>query len=116
MRIAALLCLLLASCAAPPKKDGEGRLRNIRQITMNGTHAEAYWSFDGKKLILMGLREGDPADQIYSYDIDSGTLTKLSGGKGKTTCGYFLPDGRFFYSSTHHHGDEPPPKPDRSQG
>jgi Tol biopolymer transport system component len=37
-------------------------------------------------------------------------------GRGKTTCAYFLPDGRYIFSSTHHHGDAPPPPADRSKG
>jgi Tol biopolymer transport system component len=112
-----LLALLLAMFAcAVPLQAAEVRLRNIQQLTFNGTHAEAYWSFDGKKLILMGLRKDDAADQIYSLDPETGMLERLSTGKGKTTCGYWLPNGSFLYSSTHHHGDTPPPPPDRSKG
>lgn len=71
-----------------PKVDvveGEKRFKWIRQLTSDGTHAEAYFAPDGKKLILMGLRKGDPADQIYSMDLESGTLKRLSTGKGKST-------------------------------
>ena len=64
----------------------------------------------------MALRDGDAADQIYSLDPETGSLRRLSSGKGKTTCGFWLPDGRFLYSSTHLAGDDPPPPPDRSKG
>jgi TolB protein len=94
----------------------EPELRDIRRLTSGGTHAEAYFSFDGKRLVLMGERPGDKADQIYQFDFASGGLERISTGGGKSTCGYFLPDGRVLYSSTHHEGAEPPPRPDRSKG
>jgi Tol biopolymer transport system component len=72
-----LLALLLA-------QDARG-LREIRQLTSGGTHAEAYWSPDGKKIVLMGERPGDPADQIYELEVASGSLTRVSTGKGKAT-------------------------------
>lgn len=111
-RTAALL--LLAGCARMPVTPGG--VHDLRQLTTNGTHAEAYWSPDGSKLVLMGLREGDRADQIYTLDLETKALTRISNGQGKKTCGYFLPDGRLIYSSTHHHSPDPPPPPDRSKG
>jgi Tol biopolymer transport system component len=40
-----------------------------------------------------------------------------STGKGRTTCGYFLPgDKRILYSSTHEGSPDCPPRPDMSQG
>ncbi|MBV8880756.1 MAG: PD40 domain-containing protein [Planctomycetaceae bacterium] len=109
-----LALLLLAGCATAPAAPPE--LRDVRQLTADGTHAEAYYSYDGKKLVLMAQRAGDKADQIYELDIATRALTRVSTGKGRTTCGYFLPDGRILYSSTHHHGDEPPAPPDHSKG
>jgi len=111
-RFALLFCL--AGCATAPQAAPE--LRDIRQLTADGTHAEAYFSYDGKKLVLMAQRAGDKADQIYELDIATKTLTRVSNGEGRTTCGYFLPDGRILYSSTHHHGAEPPAPPDHSKG
>ncbi len=60
-------------------------LRDVRQITSGGTHAEAYWAPDGKKIVLMGERPGDPADQIYVLEVATGALTRVSPGKGKST-------------------------------
>lgn len=94
----------------------DSHLEDVRQLTVGGTHAEAYWSPDGKKLILQAVREGDKADQIYVLDLETEKLTRISNGKGKCTCGYFLPDGRIVYSTTMYAGDEPPPPPDRSKG
>ncbi len=74
-----LLWLLALLPQAPPE------LRDIRQLTSDGTHAEAYWSFDGKRIVLMGERAGDPADQIYELEVASGKLTRISPGQGKAT-------------------------------
>ncbi|HVR85861.1 MAG TPA: hypothetical protein VMU54_16195, partial [Planctomycetota bacterium] len=109
-----VLLLLLAGCATVPP--APPALRNVRQLTSDGTHAEAYFSPDGKKLVLMAQRAGDKADQIYELEIASRSLTRISTGKGRTTCAYYLPDGRIIYSSTHHHGEEPPTPPDHSKG
>lgn len=109
-----VLPILLAGCASVPAAPPE--LHDLRQLTTNGTHAEAYYSYDGKKLVLMAQRTGDPADQIYELDLATRALTRVSTGAGRTTCGYFLPDGRILYSSTHHHGAAPPAPPDHSRG
>ena len=108
-----LLAVLLAGCATPPPAP---ELRDIRQLTRDGTHAEAYFSHDGKKLVLMAQRAGDKADQIYELDLATQALTRVSNGQGRTTCGYFLPDGRVLYSSTHQADPEPPAPPDHSKG
>src|SRR5688572_11947349 len=104
-----LLLLLLLPQAAPEPRD-------IRRLTSAGTHAEAYFSADGRSLVLMGQRAGDLADQVYVLDLASGALERKSPGAGKSPCGYFLPDGRLIFSSTHHHGAEPPARPDRAKG
>lgn len=111
-----LTALLLAGSAALAVGCGAPELRNIRQLTTDGTHAEAYFSYDGKRLVLMAQRAGDKADQIYELDLATNGLTRVSTGGGRTTCGYYLPDGRILYSSTHHHGAEPPAPPDHSKG
>ncbi len=117
MKRIAMVGLLLAGCASSPSlQELEKHFGAIRQLTVDGTHAEAYWSFDGTKLILQAVREGDKADQVYVLDIASGKLTRVSNGEGKCTCSYFLPDGRIVYSSTKASGAEPPPPPDRSKG
>lgn len=50
---------------------------------------------------------GVPCDQIYSLDLtqpitDFNNLKLVSTGKGRTTCSYFMPDGKhIIYASTH---------------
>src|SRR4051812_49191819 len=80
--------------ADPLRFPEEKHLRNIRQLTFGGENAEAYFSADGRKLIFQSTRGGYPCDQIYEMNIDGTGLRKLSTGKGRTTCSYFLPDGK----------------------
>lgn len=95
----------------------ETRLRNIKQLTFGGENAEAYFSFDGKKLIFQSARPPFKADQIYTMNIDGSQVELVSSGRGRCTCAYWSPNGKqILYSSTDAFGAEPPPPPDRSQG
>jgi Tol biopolymer transport system component len=91
----------------------EKRLANLRQLTFGGKNAEAYFSFDGKKLIFQATRDGFQCDQIFIMNDDGSNVRLVSTGKGQTTCAYFFPDGqRILYSSTHQNNpDCPPPRP-----
>jgi Tol biopolymer transport system component len=96
---------------------GERHLRNIRQLTFGGENAEAYFSFDGTKIIFQSTRDGARCDQQYTMNIDGSDLQRVSTGEGRTTCGYFAPGGReIVYASTHSAGPECPPRPDMSRG
>lgn len=96
---------------------GEKRLRNIRQLTFGGENAEAYFSADGKKLIFQSTREGHGCDLIYTMNVDGSDVRLISTEKGRTTCGYFFPNGkRVLYSSTHLASRDCPPRPDFSKG
>src|SRR4030095_6207814 len=77
----------------------EKHLKNIRQVTFGGENAEAYFSADGKKLIFQSTRDGRGCDQIYTMNIDGSDVRMVSTGKGRTTCSYFLKNGkRVLYS------------------
>ncbi len=107
----------------------ERHLANIRQLTVGRQNAEAYFSFDGTKLIFQSTNDwskdvlgnrSKPADaglgcyQMYVMDVESEAVRLVSTGKGATTCGYFFPgDRRVLYSSTHAAGPNCPPKPKR---
>ncbi len=94
----------------------ETHLSNIRQLTTSGENAEAYFSFDGTKLTFQSTGEY-PCDQIYSMNLDGSDRKLVSTGDGRTTCSYFLPDGRsIIYASTHLGARECPPVPDRAEG
>jgi len=96
---------------------GETRIRNLRQLTFGGDNAEAYFSFDGERLIFQHRPNTEECDQIYTLDIETGERTLVSTGAGRTTCSYFYPSGdEIVYSSTHHHDPSCPAPPDMSQG
>jgi Tol biopolymer transport system component len=96
---------------------GEKHLANIRQLTFGGENAEAYFSFDGKKLIFQSKRDNHPCDQIYTMNIDGSDVRMVSSGEGRTTCSYFFKGGkRVLYASTIGGGRECPPNPDFSHG
>jgi Tol biopolymer transport system component len=103
--------------------EGEKHFANVRQLTFGGDNAEAYWSYDGKYLIFQktSIKEGIPCDQIYIGKVPTTPTEKfepklVSTGKGRTTCAYFLPDGKhIIYASTHLGGDDCPPPPDKAK-
>jgi TolB protein len=95
----------------------ETHLQSLKQLTSGGQNAEAYFSPDGAQLIFQSTRPPYKCDQIFTMNIDGSNVKLLSTGKGRTTCGFFFPDGkRFIYASTHLAGNACPPAPDRSQG
>ena len=98
----------------------EKHLKNIRQLTFGGDNAEAYWSFDSKKLTFQSnyKKWNLSCDQIFMLDVasasgDSSYKPKLiSTGKGRTTCSYFMPGNkRILYASTHKFNDSCPAPP-----
>jgi Tol biopolymer transport system component len=113
-----------SSLAAEPT---ERHLANIRQLTFGNKNAEAYFSFDGTKLIFQSTNDwttevratsrsgggkGLGCYQMYVMDLQSEAIRLVSTGLGATTCGYFFPgDRRALYSSTHLSGPNCPPKP-----
>ena len=104
-----------APVAAEP---GEGRLRNIRQLTFEGNNAEAYWARSGQRLIFQRQVDTERGcDQQYVIDADGRNLQRISNGLGRTTCGYFYDrDRRVLYSSTFEHSAACPLPADHSQG
>ena len=95
----------------------EKHLRNVRQLTFGGQNAEAYFSADGQKLIFQSTRDSLQCDQIFTMNVDGSDVRMVSNGKGRTTCGYFYPNGKtILYSSTYLTDAQCPPRPDFSKG
>ncbi|MBN9502094.1 MAG: PD40 domain-containing protein [Armatimonadetes bacterium] len=95
----------------------EKHLVNVRQLTFGGQNAEAYWSVDGKKITYQTRQAGYPDEQIFTMNADGSNKTLMSTGKGRCTCSYFTPDGKWLYFSSTHERNEGAQKPvDMSKG
>ncbi len=101
-----------------PDSPDESRLTSLRQLTHGGTNAEAYFSYEGDRLVFQATwPEISECDQIYVMDLDGSNLERVSTGEGRTTCGYFYPgQSTVLFSSTHHVDPACPTPPDRSEG
>jgi WD40 repeat protein len=103
----------------------EPHLQNIRQLTFGGDNAEAYFSANSKFLTcqITHPKKGVNCDQIFTIDInkaanDTAYSPRLvSTGKGRTTCSYFLKDGKhILYASTHEDNEACPDAGDLRKG
>ena len=100
----------------------ETHLRNVQQLTFGGDNAEAYFSFDSKWIIFQrtNAKEGIMCDEIFIGKLPKPggkfEYKRVSTGKGRTTCGAFMKDGKhIIYASTHLGADTCPPVPDRKK-
>jgi TolB protein len=101
---------------------GEKHFANIQQLTFGGDNAEAYFSFDGKWIIFQRTnpKEGIMCDEMFIGKVpaigEKFEYRKVSSGKGRTTCGAIMKDGKhIIYASTHLGADTCPPVPDRKK-
>lgn len=108
----------LCSAAGTLHDEREVHFSDVRQLTFSGENAEAYWSPDSSELIFQSTHGQYACDQMFRLPIsDPASLTLVSTGTGRTTCGYFAADGeRVIYSSTHVADEACPATPDRSRG
>ena len=106
--------------AAPrdfPSGRAEPHLQRLRMLTDGGENAEAYFSFDGQRLIFQATRPGAECDQIFTMNADGTGLARVSNGQGRTTCAYYYPDGQsVLYASTFRASAACPPKPGFEHG
>ena len=96
----------------------EKHFKNLKQLTYGGDNAEAYFSYNGKFASFQSnnAKWGLKCDQIFALDIalalkdTSYKPPLISTGKGRTTCSYYLPNGKqILYASTHKGNDSCPP-------
>ena len=97
--------------------------KSLTQLTFGGDNAEAYFDKTGTKITFQSTNENwnIPCDQIFLLDLKKtknkdlsklSSFQRISTGKGRTTCAYFMPDGKhILFASTHHKMDSCPPKP-----
>ncbi len=102
------------------KAQSEKHLKNIQQLTFGGDNAEAYFSFDDKNLSFQSNNKnwGLQCDQIFDLNIEAAAKDTayhpklISTGNGRTTCSYFMKDGKhIMYASTHAADKACPPNP-----
>lgn len=114
-----------ADPGASPAPQPEKHLRNIKQLTFGGDNAEAYWSPDSKWLTFQSnnAKWGLHCDQIFAMKVKKAAgnadykPVPISNGKGRTTCSYFMPDGKhILFASTSAGADTCPPTPDLHKG
>ena len=96
----------------------EKNFKSLRQITFGGDNAETYWDVNDSNLVFQSNNPdwGVNCDQIFiidkSEDLSNKTPKMISTGQGRTTCAYFMPDGKhIFYASTHLGNPECPDAP-----
>ncbi len=91
------------STPSSPKAQEAKHLANIRQVTVGLPRAgEGYFSPDGTKIVYQAYPIGYPFYQIYVQSLDSKTPTRVSPGRGRTTCSYFTVDAkRILFASSH---------------
>ena len=101
----------------------EKNFKSLRQITFGGDNAEAYWDFNDTNLVFQSNNSdwGVNCDQIFIIDksenLSNKTPRMISTGQGRTTCAYFMPDGKHIvYASTHLGSPECPDAPLRVEG
>lgn len=110
--------MLLAALQANAQ---EKHFKNLKQLTFGGDNAEAYFSPDGSKLTMQITHpaKGVPCDQIYMLDLNKDSyspedLQRISTGTGRTTCSFFMPDGKHILYASTHKGDHSCPIPPKS--
>lgn len=118
-----ILCVIVSGCAHGAKSTSELKpgakekhFKSLKQLTFEGTNAEAYFSPDGKKLIYQGHTREQGCDQIFMMNTDGSGKETISHNKGRNTCSYFISDDRILFASTFKAGEECPKERDRSKG
>ena len=79
-------------------------LANVRQLTFEGRRAgEGYFDPTGTRMVFQSERDPtNPFYQIYLMDLETGDVSRVSPGVGKTTCAWLHPnEDRVLYASTH---------------
>lgn len=115
----AVIAVLITGCVHKKEAllSGEDKfidrhMRNVTQLTFDGDNGEAYFSFDGLKLIYQSNSGGYACDKIWTMNIDGSNKKMVSPDHGAHTCSFFFPDGlKIVFASTSHIPGNCPPKP-----
>lgn len=89
---------ILSICLFGTIHSDENLLSSIEQLTfpyMGFDRAgEAYFSPDGKTIIFQAIPHNEDSYQIFTMDLSTREIIKVSHGSGSCTCSYFRPDGQ----------------------
>lgn len=78
-------------------------MEKVTQLTFDGDNGEAYFSWDGRKLIFQSNAGGYACDKIWTMDIDGSGKRMVSPDRGAHTCSFFFPGGeKIVFASTSH--------------
>lgn len=107
--LALIFKLLFASLAAD-----EPMLSNIEQLTFHEMGferaGEAYFSPDGKLISFQAVPAGEENYQIYTLELASKSLTRISCNQGACTCSFFRPDGtKLIFAASPIQAEKPTP-------
>ncbi len=92
-------------------------MKNVKQLTFEGDNGEAYFSWDGKKLIFQSSRGGYGCDKIWTMNVDGTGKRMVSPNHGAHTCSFFFPgDEKVIFASTSHIPGDCPPKSHAPKG
>lgn len=116
-----VLCVIMFSIGCLQHKTGfkdaqavseDRHMHHITQLTFDGDNGEAYFSWDGKKLIYQSNRNGYSCDKIWMMNTDGSEKKMVSPDHGAHTCSFFFPgNASIVFSSTSHIPGDCPPKP-----
>ena len=68
--VSSLLVKAQAPIPSSVEENREPHLQNLKQLTFGGQNAEAYFSYDGAKIIFQSTRPHYQCDQIFSMNVD----------------------------------------------
>jgi len=91
-------------------------MKNVTQLTFDGDNGEAYFSWEGKRLIFQSSRGGYACDKIWTMNTDGSDKKMVSPNHGAHTCSFFFPDGRIVFASTSHIPGDCPPRGELPKG
>ena len=114
----------IGGAAKPETKTGAAEnivtdkyMSNIKQLTFDGDNGEAYFSYDGHKIIFQSNRGGYKCDKIWTMDINGANKTMVSPDHGAHTCSFIMPGNeKILYSSTAHLEGACPPETEFPEG
>lgn len=95
----------------------DGHMKNVTQLTFDGDNGEAYFSWDGKRLIYQSDRGGYACDKIWTMNADGSGKRMVSPAHGAHTCSFFFPgDRKIVFASTSLLPGACPPRPELPAG